>query len=210
MIVELATRYTLMSSETSFVAIEEREVTEDQEPAELRRIPVAMLKDWHGTASMAYGLEMNMVDHCRGASFSLDAEAESAELASPRMAVLESLAMPCMAASDNRAATRETLYELAGAQRADGSWRWEDGVLEYLDRERMDVEPLFVKLGLDAATAELVGPTLLALGILARDFADLEEDWRPMADKALAWLARHGVKAPKGGISLERWVARRL
>ena len=47
-ILELALRYQLMSSETSFVAIEERKAGEQQQPAELRRVPVAMTKGWHG------------------------------------------------------------------------------------------------------------------------------------------------------------------
>ncbi len=52
-IVSLATRYALMSSYTSFVAVEKRDAGEasDLPPAELRRIPVALLRDWHGTSA---------------------------------------------------------------------------------------------------------------------------------------------------------------
>jgi len=52
-IIELACRYGLMSSETSFVAVEERSAGQGQGPPTLRRVPIAVTKDWHGTASAA-------------------------------------------------------------------------------------------------------------------------------------------------------------
>jgi len=46
-ILELALRYQLMSSATSFVAIEERAANaQAQQPAELRRVPIALTKGW--------------------------------------------------------------------------------------------------------------------------------------------------------------------
>ena len=102
------------------------------------------------------------------------------------------------------------MRELVRTQRADGSWAWCEEVLEYLGLERADCQPIFADLGLDAAAADLVGPTLLALGILARDFAELEEQWRPLADKALEWLAAQGVTARRAPQSLDAWMAARL
>jgi len=99
------------------------------------------------------------------------------------------------------------MRELVRTQRADGSWAWNDEVLAYLGLERADCEPVFADLGLEAATADLVGPTLLALGILARDFAELEEQWRPLADKALEWLVGQGVTAPRAPHPLDAWMA---
>lgn len=47
-ILVLAKRYGVLSSETSFVAIEEREADVDSPRAELRRIPIALTKGWGG------------------------------------------------------------------------------------------------------------------------------------------------------------------
>ena len=51
-ILELALRYQLMSSVTSFVAVEERPAGEQTQPAELRRIPVALTKGWGGAGEV--------------------------------------------------------------------------------------------------------------------------------------------------------------
>ncbi|MBN1944170.1 MAG: VWA domain-containing protein [Bradymonadales bacterium] len=58
-IVDLARRYHLISSETSFVAIEEREKADQKQPAELRRIPVALTKGWHGVERMVAGMPLS-------------------------------------------------------------------------------------------------------------------------------------------------------
>jgi len=57
-ILELALRYQLMSSATSFVAIEERPAGAQAQPAELRRIPIALTKGWGGVPAegLAAGL----------------------------------------------------------------------------------------------------------------------------------------------------------
>ncbi|MBI2571194.1 MAG: VWA domain-containing protein [Candidatus Schekmanbacteria bacterium] len=47
-IVALARRYGLASSETSFVAVEQRPAGSQSQAAELRRIPIALTKGWHG------------------------------------------------------------------------------------------------------------------------------------------------------------------
>ncbi|HYG75675.1 MAG TPA: VWA domain-containing protein, partial [Planctomycetota bacterium] len=45
-ILELAVRYQIMSSATSFVAVEERQAGTQTQAAELRRVPVALTKGW--------------------------------------------------------------------------------------------------------------------------------------------------------------------
>ena len=68
-IVELGVRYGLMSSETSYVAIEERPPGERTvEAAELRRIPVALTDGWGGGAR-AGGQMRTMAGVARGSAF---------------------------------------------------------------------------------------------------------------------------------------------
>jgi len=222
-VAELALRYGLMSSETSFVAIEEREPADGEVPAsELRRIPVALLHDWHGTAAMGSGmLAMNELAIAVPAPAPMLHRALARRAPSafrPRAAAMQSLAPDALSSmrsgpwadTDADAQQQDTLVELAAAQRADGSWRWEDGMAEILGRTVEEAGPLLGGLGLDAAAVGLAGATLLVLGTLVRDFADREADWRAMADKALRWLGAHGVRSPESGVPLERWVAARL
>jgi len=222
-IVALATRYRLMSSATSFVAVEEREgAAADLPAAELRRIPVALLKDWHGSARMQMSSAMMMpapgmisaapmdrrdrsMDILHEMAFDMDAPAASDARFTPMSAGGQRDDILDM--SDEIPLADTIMRELVRTQRADGSWAWSDEVLAHLGLERADCEPMFADLGLEAASADLVGPTLLALGILWRDFAELAEQWRPLADKALEWLAAQGVTAPRAPLSLDAWMA---
>ena len=52
-IIELSCRYGLLSSETSFIAVEERDKESEYDDIELRRIPIAITKDWHGIESQS-------------------------------------------------------------------------------------------------------------------------------------------------------------
>jgi hypothetical protein len=220
-IIALATRYTLMSSQTSFVAVEVREgATADLPATELRRIPVALLKDWHGSGQMRMMSSAMMmpasplahVDRSMGIlnemAFDMDASAPSAPGFSPMGGAGQQDDILDM--SDEIPTPNVMMFELVRTQRADGSWAWNEEVLAYLGLGRADCEPVFADLGLDATAADLVGPTLLALGILARDFAELEDQWRLLADKALAWLAAQGVTSPRAPHSLDAWMADRL
>ncbi|MEI6234885.1 MAG: VIT domain-containing protein [Planctomycetota bacterium] len=61
-VLELALRYQIMSSETSFVAVEERAAGAQTKAAELRRIPVALTKGWGGAPQ-----QMPQAAACAGA-----------------------------------------------------------------------------------------------------------------------------------------------
>jgi len=222
-VVALATRYTLMSSETSFVAVEVREGAEaDARGAELRRIPVALLEDWHGwgggrvQALMMRGVQATMAPSAmplmRSQRYDAQDFCESSAPPEPA-AMMRSLdAWPPTSGEHGDVAFAPDdllvlpMYRLVGAQRADGSWPWDDEVLGRIGIARADCGRLFGSLGLDPAVLDRVAPTLLAVGVLARDFAGHEDEWRALADKALAWLAAEGVAAPAGAPSLEAWL----
>jgi Ca-activated chloride channel family protein len=217
-IIALAMRYTLMSSATSFVAVEEREgATADLPAAELRRIPVALLEDWHGSGrvQMSSAMMTSASPPPAPGDWNMDVIDEMAfDMEAPAASGAGFAAMGDVGQrddiidySDEIPGADTMMRELVRTQRADGSWAWSDAVLAYLGLGRVDCEPLFADLGLEAVVADLVGPTLLALGILACDFAELEDQWRPLADKALDWLAGQGVTAPRAPHSLDAWMA---
>jgi hypothetical protein len=202
-----------MSSVTSFVAVEVRQdVAADLPAAELRRIPVALLEDWHGSEFMDQARAMPMHGY---AEVHADLLGRACYAMAPPMSAPDDsmMARDFEEASEMPGSAAFGVFSiLVSTQRADGSWAWSTEVLEYLGLGRADCEPVFEVLGLDAATADLAGPTLLALGILARDFADFEDQWGPLADKALEWLAGQGVTgqgvtAPRAPHALDQWMA---
>ena len=217
----LAMRYTLMSSQTSFVAVEVREGAEiDDRGAELRRIPVALLEDWHGArGGIVQALSLQAFDGMRACS--RRAVPRSSRLMGYQEPWSDASPIQCAAMADDfldseyehgdiEASCVEpdlgALYVLAGSQRADGSWAWDAGVLASAGVERSDCAHLFGALGLGADVLDRVAPTLLAIGVFVRDFGDNEPEWRALVDKALAWLSAEGVAAPAGTVSLEGWL----
>jgi hypothetical protein len=211
------------------MAVEVREGTAADQPApELRRIPVALLEDWHGSGYARGYAGMQTMDASRADLMRASSGACSGP---PARSFARGFTPPSSASADGvwevlemrlDLVSPETddlefemplerpwdmMLKLAREQRADGSWGWNDEVLVYLGLGRAECEPIFVDLGLDAAAADLVGPTLLALGILSRDLRELEDQWRPLADKALEWLAGQGVTAPRAPYALDEWMA---
>jgi len=212
-ILELATRYSLMSSQTSFVAVEERSAKERGAAgkAELRRVPVALLKDWHGTDR---GLDVRLMTMpgalttaAAGMGFAARAAASFTH---------ESAAMPEAAAWTTRAdrersvlptASDDRLTALAVCQRADGSWPADEAIAEVAGLDRRATRKAAEELGLSGGEGDCVVATLAVLHVLARDYADRRDEWVLLARKAETWLASTGAAAPAGHDSLEAWIA---
>jgi len=208
-IVELATRYTLMSSHTSFVAVEQREgeAAAQLPPAELRRIPVALLKDWHGSASIArFSLDgLTRQNGSRG-SFARPRRAVSSDF-SEAMDRFAATPMPALHSDlsevmDSRGSSTGLggLIALVSRQRADGSWPLGDapftrfGVPEA--RLTGVVETLRAEVGADEDTVA----TALAVYLLQRQFRGMETQWRLAADKAEAWLDSRNLPGGLDGL----------
>jgi Ca-activated chloride channel family protein len=216
---ELGERYTLLSSQTSFVAVEEREAAEGEAPpAELRRIPVALLKDWHGIGTGCRAAFAPAAMPQAPLSAPTGVLAPPAVLGAPPAQRRGALRFKSLfgAANVGRAVPRrphvasDPLIALVGDQHADGSWPWRDELAARVAPHRDELFAQFASLCVDQQQREEVFPTLLVLALLRRDYAGREDEWRLLADKALAWLAAHGVCAPPGSESLEEWLAQRL
>ncbi len=202
-IVELATRYTLMSSYTSFVAVEQREgEAADQSPAELRRIPVALLADWHGSGVVArQGLFRSQV-------------AFSADLApSPMVMGCTPPSGPAFSAERLDAVSTwdfadagpayGSLVDLVSRQRADGSWPLDEALFSRYGAPSAKLAIVTSELRAAIGADDETTATALAVFLLRRLFPDDEEQWRLTADKAEVWLASRGLR---GGTS-ELWSA---
>lgn len=208
-IVALATRYTLMSSHTSFVGVEQREgeSSADLPPAELRRISVALLTDWHGSARImgqALGRSMPLrapmafdapesapMRDSWSCDFSDDSELGAFSedgIGSRRNEILG--CRPPTADTDDEIMP---ILMLVRHQRADGSWPLGDGLFDLYSVPDHRVSDVATALRGAVGASDDVTATALAVYILRRRFADLSQRWQPTAEKAEAWLASQGL-----------------
>jgi Ca-activated chloride channel family protein len=217
---DLALRYQVMSSETSFVAIEERAEGAQHPPAELRRIPIALTREWGGLAEeglrrmlttklagVTPAISFCKVAMSRGGqqrlrrstfAIKMFATPDHGDGASPGNS-------PRLAASGAKSvADSDPLLQLALLQRADGSYTLGE---ELAGLARVPLREL-VGLARQLGTGrESVLATLVALHLLEHRFSDRREEWDLLAGKARRWLASQQVAAPAPASSLQTWVA---
>lgn len=212
-IVSLATRYALMSSYTSFVAVEKRDAGEvsDLPPAELRRIPVALLKDWHGTSAwprLAQRAFMRAVGRraplMQEQAFSLppmhsefteDDYSDSVERESLRFS-LTSRAVRFKRGDIGSA----ELVAFMGRQRADGSWSLDPTTFARVGVPEAKLMAVAAELRTALAAADDAVATVLAIYLLERQFSSMDVEWRLAVDKAEAWLAARGLPGGLGAV----------
>ena len=222
-LVELGTRYQLLNSATSFVAVAARDANDQTtQPAQLRRIPVALTHGWGGgrhALAVAGGARapVNLAPSFVGrpAPMAPGAMPASAPMARARFDAVASFAGPARAEAKGRhdttlgVAARGTaatpahtryapppppasvdhLFDVLMTQRADGSFARSAALDAWLGPERS--KRLAVAL---AGSDERVAITALVLHELQRAHADREDEWRPAAAKARAWLATQPAK----------------
>jgi Ca-activated chloride channel family protein len=204
-IVELATRYTLMSSHTSFVAVEQRdaETAADLPPAELRRIPVGLLKDWHGSERRFASASRGMPGPIRMAAHRA-MPLHDAFLDDMGLQQCRSDAVPAPSYDRQRLCLDDSIpvddaepvafVYLVSRQGADGSWPLDPTVFAPcgIPAERLEDVATAVRAAVGAGDEDAA--TALAVHILRLRFPDLEDQWRLAADKAEAWLVARGLR----------------
>ena len=207
-IVRLGTAWSLISRHTSFVAVEERETPTEGE-AQLRKVPVAITRGWHGHQPVHLGLQVLGVSS--RSSFALpDMSIEHSFSAGPRLS--RSSRPPRPAAGP----PVRPLDRLVALQRADGSWRLDDELARVIGwRDRTSVQtslgravaadgpgtPIAIAWCHSAYDDEMnAAATALALMWLELECADTQDEWRILAQKAHEWLRQ----TPAGP---DRWCA---
>lgn len=211
-IIDLAMEFGLASRETSWVAVQKREVPLTEE-ASLRRVPIAITSGWGDLEGSA----LRTVQP--GAMFgSSDLGARQRVMEAPIMgdhlAALERVApssprnvlgrllgsqpkrMPGLGLTPTSA--MRPLDRLVALQRADGSWDLTPELADILGVPFAALlEPAARALG-DPDEARRAFATALALAFLVKRAAANADEWKLLAAKATRWLA--GVKAvPAGG-----------
>lgn len=226
---ELALRYQLLSSATSFVAVEHREDARPGEAPVLRRVPVALTRGWGGLDRPGAGpLSLSMVTPAPVGSSVLCCIRESGTVR-PSLwdAGLSASASPGPAVagvhpnrpdglgvdpgSDGIEELLETTLSGEGipaedrfvalikAQRADGSWELTEALAVVVGIDPWRLAESARSLPGDPELVRRALATALALHLLERDFADREEEWRLPAAKARRWLDRQPIVPPSAG-----------
>ncbi|UJR85696.1 VIT domain-containing protein [Sandaracinus amylolyticus] len=210
-IVDLGVRYGLMSSATSYVAVEERAPdARVSEPAQLRRIPVALTSGWGGLSTRAgavAGAAMPMMapgampapmapPPAPRAMASMGApRAESAKRAKGggflgRVSDAlfgrgdEGSTMDFMEAEERATESADRVFELLMTQKADGSFVRSPVLEAWLGAARV--------AKLDAAIrahGDPIATTAVVIALLELEARDRESEWRPAITKAKSWLA---------------------
>lgn len=208
-IVALATRYTLMSSHTSFVGVEQREgeSSADLPPAELRRIPVALLADWHGSArimgqALGQSMPLRASRACETVDFAsmpdswscdFSGDSELGAFSEDGIGSRRNEILGCRPPSADTDDEIMPILMLVRHQRADGSWPLDDGLFDLYSVPDHRVSDVATALRGAVGASDDATATALAVYILRRRFADLSQRWQPTAEKAEAWLASQGL-----------------
>jgi Ca-activated chloride channel family protein len=208
-VVALAKRYGLLSSHTSYVAVEERDATAAVEPAELRRIPVALTQGWGGLEYLSRAKSLSSDSGVRRVPMlgpSDDDEVLSASLSSRSRARTDLFShfrggRPTASSVSRMRNDKDALELLISSQRADGSFDLTDELARLAGRDLKRFRRTLRKAAPDAGLCERLFATVLALKILEVRFAQRRDEWRLLADKAQSWL--EGLKAKGVAIPAE-------
>lgn len=204
-LVELGRAFGLLSSATSYVAVELRaEADRVTGPSELRRVPIALTAGWGGHPALStHAQPLARSRHAPGGAppspqlaaaparhMKRMARPSAAAGAGMDPAPRDALASPppppplrsARPASPSAApATTDPLYTLLLTQAFDGSFP----MTAALRATASDPDRLATLI---AQHGEAKVATSLVLALLARDFLDRQLEWRPAADKARRFL----------------------
>jgi Ca-activated chloride channel family protein len=209
-LIELGQRYGLLSSATSYVAVEERSAADKTTTqAVLRKIPIGITQGWHGRGSVlsspAAVRQMGMTLPAPASSLLLDVEFQARTSAQNVLGQLRAMqrqpgpvsgmgdkfaewrAQPPQRDEERQGATTaDRLFELLMTQHADGSFRLSPILQQWLGQRWPAVK----------AAAEHHGEALVAtavvIALLAQEAADCADEWGPAVAKARHWLAQQG------------------
>jgi hypothetical protein len=205
-LVELGTRYQLLSSATSFVAVAERDPKDRTETqAELRRIPVALTHGWGSGPAQSPMVTIPRVGGGRVPSVPARmvlsvapmaiagelAHGISRNLATAHASTLNEIEVRVWRrreSSDRGSDQSDRLYDLLMTQRANGSFAESPALLALLGAER-----LARWTQARASADERIAITSLVVRLLEREHSAREAEWRPAVRKAKAWLAKQST-----------------
>ena len=220
--VRLGVTYGLVSKWTSFVAVERRETPVDGE-MELRKVPVALTRDWGGlddgmtTGGYKAMLCANSVVPGSRSLDSLESEGFATGMdmsrSAPRMASARSAfdlgapfrALKSLLSDESASADRSgerPLDRLVSLQNADGSWELTKELALVLNRDLSDLETKIPDAAGQQKAIRRAWATALAVNWLESEAGEWSDEWSLLAKKARKWLDRCPAKPASG----ESWL----
>jgi hypothetical protein len=206
-IVDLGTRFGLVSRETSYVAIERRE-TPVIGDVQLRRVPIALTTGWGGMVrGVAPSRSLSTsTGACRLKEPSWADGAGDDHVAMARRIPRDESPTPPDSLRELTASLRAyrspevlgPMHALIDLQRADGSWALTRELAHALGIELRQLTSLISQVSGDRDEVRAAWATALALAWLARHAAAAEDQWRLLARKAQAWLDGVSAAGPGG------------
>ncbi|APB32947.1 von Willebrand factor type A domain protein [Gloeomargarita lithophora Alchichica-D10] len=181
-IVNLGCRYQLMSSETSFVAIEQRPDGDKTTEIKLRRVPIALTKRWGGTGntlSQSVSHSQYDVDTMADIDFSYS------------IGEMDECSFNSLKEIDFK-----FLHELAIHQRYEGFWILDSWFVNMLHGGPIQLKQIAALLNTALEEAEKIIVTLFVLRFLKDRFADSDILWQSLAQKAEQWLRNLSTMPP--------------
>jgi Ca-activated chloride channel homolog len=225
LIVELGCRYNLMSSATSFVAVEEREAGSHLGRAELRRVPVALTSGWHGIREQKVYYSRPITPPPMPSSPAPGSHALVRLRFGPKtpqrpVPSKKAPNKPAKLAARKRCFSRpfdrseppappppDPLIDLIARQDADGAWPLDSFVAKAASIKINKLKRAAADLAVAERLAFRIVATLVVLHLLDRLYADRRDEWNLPAQKSKRWLAAQPVRAPAGHRTLTVWIA---
>jgi Ca-activated chloride channel family protein len=194
-IVAIAKKYGLMSSETSFVAVEQR-ATPTAGTMQLRRVPIALTTGWGGlTRPTLSSVRPGMAAPAPVAQPLADfgAQPTGGSGLMHRLASLRAplgFRTPSAPTAAHAQRSRTPLDTLIALQRADGSWDLTGELAMVLGTTRSRLRTANLR-----GAAHRCWATALAIAWLRQHAMDRSVEWDLLARKATAWLDDHAGAA---------------
>ena len=216
-LVEIGKRFHLVSSETSFVAIETRSDSEKTtEQAVYRRVPIQLTKDWHGAGVATQNLSDVDMDICAVSKLAPAGPSESIAFSRSFGSDQDAESEMHYLASRERAQRRskelhETeggwIYELLRTQRAAGCFDLTRALAKFVKRPFKILRNLASQIeGVDKGMQEKVLATALTLLVLERKGGEFKDQWGRADTKARKWLNDYAKDAHLFGKPILEWL----
>jgi len=215
-LVEIGKRFHLVSSETSFVAIETRSDSEKTTvQAVYRRVPIQLTKDWHGGEVVMLASLSTMME-CAGSELPTTNRSESMAFsrsigsdqnAEPAMHYLASRARSQRRSKELHETEGGWIYELLRTQRAAGCFDLTMALAKFVKRPFKILRNLASQIeGVDKGMQEKVLATAFTLLVLEKKGGEFKDQWGRADTKARKWLNDYAKDAHLFGKPILEWL----
>jgi len=213
-IIDVSKDFSLLSRETSFVAVETRSAADKTVGGSvLRRVPVMLTEGWGGIVqfpgrSNVSAAAVRVKQSCFLNQHSCLFTGVSA--GSPTLWADSFMQLEDVQEAQNRQKDRslEVLMTLLSHQRAEGGFQPDGKVEKWLGISKAELDKLCEDIEIQGKTDRLVLlATAIVLSALQEYFVHLKDSWDGIVQKSVKWFQNEvsRTKPQIGGISLETW-----